>query len=89
MKKIWKLIKPDQDVILEAVAGGKSGTEARVSCRKVDERPTNRESDRNTHVARIRRFDHLRAVSPLGFVAPGAAPTVPGACPVMPGWVAA
>ncbi len=33
---IWKLIKPDQDVILEPTVGGKTGPEARVSCRKVN-----------------------------------------------------
>jgi hypothetical protein len=34
--EIWKLIKPDQDVILEPTVGGKSGTDARVSCRKAN-----------------------------------------------------
>jgi len=33
---IWKLIKPDQDVILEPTVGGKSGADARVSCRKAN-----------------------------------------------------
>ena len=31
---IWRLIGPEQDVILEPTVGGKSGPEARVSCRK-------------------------------------------------------
>ena len=35
-QEIWKLIKPDQDVILEPTVGGKSGADARVSCRKVN-----------------------------------------------------
>jgi hypothetical protein len=33
-EEIWKLIAPDQDVILEPTVGGKSIVEARVSCRK-------------------------------------------------------
>jgi len=35
-EEIWKLIKPDQDVILEPTVGGKSGNDARVSCRKAN-----------------------------------------------------
>ena len=35
-EEIWKLIKPGQDVILEPTVGGKSGTDARVSCRKAN-----------------------------------------------------
>ncbi len=35
-EEIWKLIKPDQDVVLEPTVGGKSGTDARVSCRKAN-----------------------------------------------------
>ena len=31
--EIWTLLQPDQDVILEPTVGGKSGVEARVSCR--------------------------------------------------------
>lgn len=33
---IWKLIKPEQDVILEPTVGGKSGPDARISCRKAN-----------------------------------------------------
>src|SRR6478609_5698039 len=33
-QEIWKLIKPEQDVILEPTVGGKSGPDARISCRK-------------------------------------------------------
>jgi hypothetical protein len=32
---VWSLIKPDEDVLLERTVGGKSGVEARVSCRRV------------------------------------------------------
>jgi hypothetical protein len=34
-KEIWTLIKAEQDVVLEPTVGGKTGVEARVSCRKV------------------------------------------------------
>jgi hypothetical protein len=32
---VWSLLRPDQDVVIEPTVGGKSGVEARVSCRKV------------------------------------------------------
>ena len=32
---VWSLINPDEDILLEPTVGGKSGVEARVSCRKV------------------------------------------------------
>jgi hypothetical protein len=32
---VWSLIRPDEDILLEPTVGGKSGVEARVSCRKV------------------------------------------------------
>jgi hypothetical protein len=32
---VWSLIKPDEDILLEPTVGGKSGVEARVSCRKL------------------------------------------------------
>ena len=35
-EEIWKLIAPEQDVILEPTVGGKTGAEARVSCRKAN-----------------------------------------------------
>ena len=38
---IWKEIEPMQDVILEPTVGGKSGIEARVSCRHVARLGTN------------------------------------------------
>ena len=34
--EIWKLIKPDQDVILDPRVGGKGGADVRVSCRKAN-----------------------------------------------------
>lgn len=34
-QEIWTLIKTDQDAVLEPTVGGKTGVEARVSCRKV------------------------------------------------------
>jgi hypothetical protein len=34
--EIWKLIRSDQDIILESTVGGKSGLEARVYCRKAN-----------------------------------------------------
>ena len=39
-EEIWKLIKSDQDIILEPTVGGKSGLEARVYCRKANSEPT-------------------------------------------------
>ena len=35
-QEIWKLIKPEEDVILEPTVGGKSGADARISCRKAN-----------------------------------------------------
>ena len=35
-QEIWRLIKPDQNVILEPTVGGKSGADARVSCREAN-----------------------------------------------------
>jgi hypothetical protein len=32
-EKVWTLVKPDQDIVLEPSIGGKSAAEARVSCR--------------------------------------------------------
>ena len=37
---VWSLIKPDEDILLEPTVGGKSGVEARVSCRKVLQVPS-------------------------------------------------
>ena len=34
-EEIWRQIEAKQDVILEPTVGGKSGLEARISCRKV------------------------------------------------------
>ena len=34
-KEIWKLLQPNEDVILEPAVGGKSEVDARVSCRKI------------------------------------------------------
>jgi hypothetical protein len=35
-EQIWALIEPAQDIVLEPTVGGKTGVEARVSCRKVN-----------------------------------------------------
>jgi hypothetical protein len=36
----WTLIEPGQDILLEPTVGGKSGVEARVSCRKALQVPS-------------------------------------------------
>ena len=33
---VWALLRADQDIVLEPTVGGKSGVEARVSCRHVE-----------------------------------------------------
>jgi hypothetical protein len=33
---VWALLRSDQDILLEPTVGGKSGVEARVSCRHVE-----------------------------------------------------
>ena len=35
--RIWAMLGPDQDIVLEPTVGGKSGVEARLSCRKAEE----------------------------------------------------
>jgi len=37
---VWSLIRPDEDILLEPRVGGKSGVEARISCRKVLQVPS-------------------------------------------------
>lgn len=32
---VWSLLKPGEDILLEPTVGGKSGVEARISCRKL------------------------------------------------------
>ena len=33
---VWALLRADQDIVLEPTVGGKSGVEARVSCRHIE-----------------------------------------------------
>ena len=33
---VWTLLRADQDIILEPTVGGKSGVEARISCRRIE-----------------------------------------------------
>lgn len=34
--RIWAMLASDQDIVLEPTVGGKTGVEARLSCRKVE-----------------------------------------------------
>ena len=34
--RIWTMLTAEQDIVLEPTVGGKTGVEARISCRKLD-----------------------------------------------------
>jgi hypothetical protein len=38
--RVWAMIEPGEDILLEPTVGGKSGVEARVSCRKALQVPS-------------------------------------------------